>query len=140
MANDTRKLTPVELSLLPAIENPSGFWIFGSKTEKDGSFSSGRYLFDKLEEHANSLQLERRISLTMETEETEMFIGEEMTIYKIDSLNVGSLSINGEDFSNPNDKVFNKKIDKLTKVSFKITRQTTDPKAFLFIYTKAKMP
>lgn len=140
MANDTRKLVPVELSQLPAIENPSGFWIFGSKTEEDGTFSSGRYLFDKLAEYARDLQLERRISLTMETEEMEMFIGEEMTIYKIVSQNVKTLKINGTVIENVDNNTLDLKVDKASILKLAITTKLSSPKAFLFIYAKATMP
>ncbi|MBK5721835.1 hypothetical protein JGH11_13225 [Dysgonomonas sp. Marseille-P4677] len=139
MANDTRKLDPVGLSSLPTIEDPSGFWIFGSKSEGDGTLTSGKYLFDKLAEYARNLQLERRIALTMENKEMRMFIGEEMTIYKIDTLNVSSLSIDVESFSKPDNQILNKKVEKGSLVKFSIEYQTTDPTAYLFIYAKAKL-
>lgn len=139
MANDTRKPAPVELSSLPTIEDPSGFWIFGSKSESDGTLSSGKYEFDKFAEYARSLQLERRIALTMENTEMEMFIGEEMTIYKIDTKGVSSLTIDDEAFSKPDNKILNKKIEKGSLVKFKIEYKTTDPMAYLFIYAKARL-
>lgn len=139
MANDTRKLAPIELSSLPTIKDPSGFWIFGSKSEADGTLNSGKYLFDRLAEYARNLQLERRIALTMENTEMEMFIGEEMTIYKIDTKNIGSLSINGEAFAKPDNKILSKKIEKGSLIKFSIEYQTTDPIGYLFIYAKAKL-
>lgn len=48
MANETKKLEPIELSRLPVIENPLGYWFFGSKTEKNGTLTSGRYSLDNL--------------------------------------------------------------------------------------------
>ena len=135
MANDTRKLDPVELSALKTIEDPKGFYIFGS-IEKDGKIESGKCLFDKLER----LQLERRISLTMETTEVEMFIGEEMTIYKVDTLNVKSLTIDNETFTNLNNIQLEKKIEKRSKVKFTIETLASDPTAYLFIYAKAILP
>ncbi len=139
MANETKKLDAVQLSQLPVIDDPQGFWIFGSKSEEGGAFRSGRYLFDKLEEYARNLQLERRISLTMETRRTEMFIGEEMTIYKVDTMNVKSLTINGETFTDLNNRVINKKIDTMSLLILEVEHQLTDPKAHLFIYAKAKI-
>ncbi|GAB6122265.1 hypothetical protein [Dysgonomonas termitidis] len=135
MANETRKLEPIELSALDTIENPKGFYIFGS-IEENGVMKSGKCKFDTLER----LQLERRISLTMETKEMEIFIGEEMTIYKVDVLNVKSLTIDDEIFTNLNSIQLDKKIEKRSKVKFIIETQTTDPTAYLFIYAKAILP
>ncbi|MDR1717437.1 MAG: hypothetical protein ACK5KN_13210 [Dysgonomonas sp.] len=135
MANETRKLDPVELSSLKTIEDPKGFYIFGS-IEENGVMKSGKCKFDTLDR----LQVERRISLTMETTAMEMFIGEEMTIYKVDALNVKSLTIDDETFTNLNNIQLDKKIEKRSKVRFMIETQTTDPTAYLFIYAKAILP
>lgn len=134
MANETRKLDPVGLSELDIITEPKGFYIFGS-IEENGEMKSGRCLFDKLEK----LQLERRISLTMETKEVEMFIGEEMTIYKVETDNVASLTIGDETFTNLNNIQLDKKIEKRSKVKFTIEPLTSDPTAYLFIYAKAEL-
>lgn len=139
MANETKKLEPIELSRLPVIENPSNYWIFGSKTEKDGTLISGRYLLDSLEEYARSLQLERRISFGMEAESLDMFIGEAMTIYKVEALNVAELSINGIVISNFDSDNLSISINKRSLVNFKIKFQSLDPRAYLFIYAKAKV-
>lgn len=139
MENDTRKLAPVPLSSLDTIEDPSGFWVFVSKTNSDGSMVSGKYLFDQLEEQAKRMQLERRISLTMESEDHEIFVGEEMTIYKIEAKNVGKLSINGKDIPNFDSRKLDEKIEKMSVVQLHIARQLTDPKSYLFIYAKAKL-
>ena len=136
MANQTKKLSPVELSKLDIIENPSGFWVFGSKDE-NGKMTSGRYSLDKLMDYARSLQLERRISLKMETSNTELFIGEAMTIYRVDTRNVKSLTINGTKYTDLNNKKINKEIASGTIVTFDIEWSTTDSKAYLFIYALA---
>lgn len=136
MANEKRKLDPVELSSLPMIKDPKGFYIFGSKETEDGKMESGKCLFDNLER----LQIERRIALTMETKEMEMFIGEEMTIYKVDADNVASLTIDKEKFTNVNNIEFNKKIEKRSIVKFTIETESTDSTAYLFIYAKAVLP
>jgi len=139
MANDTRKQSPVELSQLPPIEDPVGFWIFGSKSDGEGNFESGRYEFTRLADYARNLQLERRISLTMETSDFEIFIGEDMTIYKIVSKNVEALTICGDEIEDPNSDELDILIEKGTVMDIHIERQQTDPKAYLFIYAKAKM-
>ncbi|WP_029902292.1 hypothetical protein [Prevotella sp. 10(H)] len=134
MANDTRKLDPVKLSELNLIDDPKGFYVFGAKEEKGGVMKSGSCLFDTLER----MQLERRIALTMENKEIEIFIGEEMTIYKVDPLNVKALTIGDEKFTDL--AHVNKKIDKCTKVRFSIEFEKEEETAYLFIYAKAELP
>lgn len=146
MANDTRKLSPVPLSELTVIEEPKGFWIFGSK-EEGGKLVSGRYQFDRLEEYASRLQLERRISATIENNPLKLFIGEEMTIYRIETKNVGTLKIGdteidlkrkAEDNTLAGAKL-NIKVKEFSVLNFDIEKQLSDPQAYLFIYAKARM-
>lgn len=139
MANNTRKLDPVQLSHLETIDDPSAFWIFGSKEEADGSLRSGKYQFDKLADYARRLQLERRISLTMETQQTEMLIGEDMTIYKIDTLNVSTITIGDIKVSKPDGKILNINIKKGSLVKFVVESLTSDATVYLFIHAKAKL-
>jgi len=139
MTNDTRKTSPVELSQLQEISDPSGFWIFGSRRNEDGVFESGRYEFDKLADYARKLQLERRISLAMETEDIEMFIGEEMTIYKIVAKNVKDLVINNSEIAEADYKELDIPMEEGSVMNIHLARSGVDPKAYLFIYAKAKM-
>ena len=91
MAENT-KIAAIPLSELPEIKDPSGFWIFGSKKESNGALNSGKYLFENLAEYAKQLQLERRMSINMGLASPyEMFVGEEMTIYRVEGLNVSKL-------------------------------------------------
>ncbi|MBB4036992.1 hypothetical protein GGR21_002906 [Dysgonomonas hofstadii] len=141
MTNDTRKQSPVELSQLPPIEDPVGFWIFGSKSDSQGNFESGRYEFTRLADYARNLQLERRISITMETDDFEMFIGEEMTIYRIVAKNVKTLYVNGDDIGDfdPDVNLEDITIPKGSVMNIHIERLGTDTKAYLFIHAKAKI-
>lgn len=126
----------IKLSDLNEIKDPDSFFVFASRTADDGTFESGKVRFDELGEIVKNLQLERRISLTMEALETEMFIGEEMTIYRVEASNVSTLKINNTAVTpGTNIKL---EIPKSSIVTFSITRQNTDPKGYLFIYAKAK--
>lgn len=127
----------VPLSELPVIKEPDSFFVFASKTDENGVMESGRVMFDELKEMVRKLQLERRISLTMESTETEMFIGEEMTIYRVEAYNVGELRVNTKVVTIGKD--VNVVIPKSTLATFSITRSGTDPKGYLFIYAKAKL-
>lgn len=131
------KIAAVPLSELPRIEDPSGFWIFGSKEEAGGTFTSGRFLFDQLAEYARKLQLERRISLRMESLSADMFIGEKMTIYRVEGKNVSSLKIDGQ--AVPTDTDIEIDVEPKSVVQFEITTELTDPVAYLFIYAKAEV-
>lgn len=133
-----KDLTPVPLSELPEINTPEGFWIFGSRSLSDGSYESGKYLFENILQYAKNIQLERRISLRMENESTDMFIGEHMTIYRVEAKNVSSLKINNQDVVTDTD--ISIEIAPKSIVSFDITFQLTDPVAYLFIYAKAILP
>lgn len=97
MAINTKDIEIKRVSELNEIDDPSGFWIFGSKTDGNGFVSSVRYSFDKLAEYvinaAQEMQLERRIALTMERLEQVIPIGEDMTIYKVLAKNVKKLEL-----------------------------------------------
>lgn len=126
----------IKLSELDEIKDPDSFFVFASKTADDGTLESGKVRFDELGEVIKNLQLERRISLTMEALETDMFIGEEMTIYRVEALNISTLKINNSTVTpGTNIKL---EIPKSSVVTFSVTRQGTDPKGYLFIYAKAK--
>lgn len=136
--NGKEKITAVPLSDLPEINDPEGFWVFGSKDAGNGTFLSGRFLFDRLAEYARKLQLERRISLRMESASTEMFIGEKMTIYRVEGQNISSLKINGQAVDM--DRAVSIQVAPKSLVQFDIASQLTDPVAYLFIYAKAELP
>ncbi len=128
-------IVPVPLSQLDEIKDPDSFFVFASKTDPNGMVESGKVLFSELGEVVKKLQLERRISLTMEATETDMFIGEEMTIYRVEGYNVSECSINGNPVPVGSD--INIPIPKSTLTTFSIVRSGTDPKGYLFIYAKA---
>lgn len=138
---NNEKIDPVPLSELPIIADSEvdNMWVFASTESQNGIFTSGRYrLGDFLGEIAKTLQLERRISLRMETDATDMFIGENMTIYRVESRNVASLKING--VNTPMDSSISINIPPKSLVTFNIEFQMSDPVAYLFIYAKAILP
>jgi len=125
---------------LPEITDVSDFWILGSKWDKtEEDVYSGRYLLaDYINEVAKKLQLERRLSINMELASPyDMFIGEAMTIYKVQGLNVSTLKINGVNVTLETNVNIN--IPAKSVVTFSVERQLTDPKAYLFIYARAKV-
>jgi hypothetical protein len=130
-------IVPVPLSELDEIKDPDSFFVFASRTNTDGTVESGKVMFAELGEAVRKIQLERRISLTMESTSTDMFIGEEMTIYRVEGHNVGECRING------NIATIGSNVDihipKGSVVSFSATRPGTDPKGYLFIYARAKV-
>lgn len=130
-------IVPVPLSQLDEIENPDSFYVFASKTEPDGTVESGKVLFTELGDAVKKLQLERRISLTMESRETEMFIGEEMTIYRVEGHNVGECIINDKVIPIGKDVEISLTKGELSK--FGITRPLSDSKSYLFIFAKATL-
>lgn len=132
------QLTPVQLSELDTIVEADDFFIFASKTLPDGSYESGRILFTDLQEAVKRLQLERRLSITMGSSVHQMFIGEQMTIYKVEGLNVGTLKVNNVSVNL--DTTVNVVIPAKSLVTFTVTTQLTDPTAYLFIYAKAILP
>ena len=83
---------------------------------------------------------ERRISLTMELPEMEMFMGEEMKIVRVESSNVASLKVVVDtvetELSLGVD--INYVIPKNKVIIFRVERQLTDPKAYLYIMGQAK--
>ena len=143
MANDNRKLDPVALSSLAEIDDPAGFWIFGSKDKGDGTIESGRYLFENLAEYARRLQLERRLTFTMERSAMDLFIDEPMTIYKVSAVNVGKLSlvIGGVEtvVEVNSNKELEIEIPAKSIVTFNATRLLTDAVAYLYVYATLKL-
>lgn len=138
MAENT-KIVAIPLSELPEIKDPSGFWIFGSKKESNGALSSGKYLFENLAEYAKQLQLERRMSINMGLASPyEMFVGEQMTIYRVEARNVSRLWIDGNEV--PLDKTVSLKIAAKTLVEFKVEKAGTESTGYLFVYAKATLP
>ena len=137
---DNSTLTPIPLSELPILDEDTGdFWIFCSKENVNGIFNSGRFnLSEYLKLAEDSIQLERRISLNMETNTHTMFVGEAMTIYKVNGSNVSSLIINNADV--PLDST-DMPIDVPEKsfVNFTIERELTDPTAYLYVYARVKV-
>lgn len=138
MAN--KAITPIPLSELPILDEDTGnFWIFCSRENQDGTFDSVRFnLSEYLKLAEDSIQLERRISLNMETNTHTMFVGEPMTIYKVNGSNVSSLIINDVDV--PLDST-DMPIDVPEKsfVDFTIERELTDPTAYLYVYARVKV-
>lgn len=134
------QLKAIPLSTLPEIteEKKGDYWVFASVESKNGVYESRKYNLAKYINEANNLlQLERRIALTMERTTHTMFIGEEMTIYKIETHNVSKLTINGKaiDLSLSKHTVA---IAPKSAVKFEIERADTDPTGYIFIYAKAK--
>lgn len=89
------KINAIPLSQLPDIDDPSGMFVFASKTEPNGELFSGKYSLDSfLAEMAQKLQLERRLSYTFEKNgAAKVFTDEPMTIYRIATKDVGELII-----------------------------------------------
>lgn len=138
MAENT-KIAAIPLSGLPEIKEPSGFWIFGSKKDSNGALSSGKYLFENLAEYAKQLQLERRMSINMGLASPyEMFIGEEMIIYRVEAMNVSKLWVDGIEVLLG--KTVSVKIKAKSLVEFKVEKVGTEPTGYLFIYAKATLP
>lgn len=130
-------ILPVPLSELDEIKDPDSFFVFASRTNADGSVESGKVMFAELGEAVKRIQLERRISLTMESTATDMFIGEEMTIYRVEGHNVGECKINGNVVAIGEDVGVSLRKGELS--TFSIIRTLTDSKSYLFIYAKAKL-
>lgn len=136
------QLKPIPLSDLEEItgEKKGDYWVFASVEAKDGVYESRKYNLAKyINEANNMLQLERRIALTMERSTHTMFIGEEMTIYNMQTHNLSKLVIT------VGDKVYEGltvkgsiPIPAESLVTFGVERSTTDPTGYIFIYAKAK--
>lgn len=132
------KIDPIPLSELETITEADNFFVFASKIEPNGTYTSGRILFTNLQETVKRLQLERRLSITMASSVHQMFVGEKMTIYRVEGLNVDTLKINDININlNANVNIV---IPAKSLVTFAITTQLTDPSAYLFIYAKAVLP
>jgi len=134
------KTAAIPLSELPVIDdNETGdFWLFASTEDNNGVFESKRYnLSEYLKTVKGALQLERRISLSIGSDIQTMFIGEGMTIYKTEALNISTLKINGQDVTTGAD--VNIEVPPRSLVTFETTRTTTDPTGYIFIYARAKV-
>lgn len=132
-----KQIAPIPLSQLPEVEKPDNFYIFGSEKLANGTLDSRKYKLENLMEYARNLQFERRISLTMERDIHTMFIGEEMTIYKVEVHNISELKINGQTIQTG--KNVQVKINPKTLVTFEISRTNYDPVGYIFIYAKATL-
>lgn len=130
-------IVPVPLSELTTINDPDSFYVFASKKNTDGSVESGKVEFGELGDAVKKLQLERRISLTMESRETEIFIGEEMTIYRVEAYKVSECHINGNVV--PVGRDIEISVPKGSMVTLNVTRSDTDPRSYLFIFAKATL-
>lgn len=132
---------PIPLSELPIIQDAEtgDFWVFASTENTNGLFDSGRFnLKAYLDTAKEALQLERRITLTLEAPSQDMLIGEEMTIYKVLSGNVASLNMTIGDTVTPIplNTAVNVRIPAGAIVDFSVVKQLTDPKAYLYILAK----
>ncbi|MFV0419327.1 MAG: hypothetical protein ACK5KT_11425 [Dysgonomonas sp.] len=132
-----KQIAAIPLSQLQEVEKPDNFYIFGSEELPNGALDSRKYKLEKLMEYAKNLQFERRISLTMERDAHTMFIGEEMTIYKVEVHNISELKINGQKIQTGKD--IQVKINPKTLVTFEVSRISTDPVGYIFIYAKATL-
>mgnify|MGYP000872147049 CR=1 FL=1 len=132
-----KQIAAIPLSKLPEVEEPDNFYIFGSEELPNGTLDSRKYKLENLMEYARNLQFERRISLTMERDTHTMFIGEEMTIYKVEVHNISELKINGQKIQT--DKNIQVKISPKTLITFDVSRTNYDPVGYIFIYAKAKV-
>lgn len=140
MANE--KISPVRLSELPEINEPEGFWIFGSKEDENGSFESGKYLLENLMEYAKQLQLERRLSFMIgSTENPQLYVDEAMTIYKVGAKDILRLSIEVDGVSHDIalDSEISIDVPAKSVITLDATPASTDTlKMFVFIYAIAK--
>lgn len=142
MSVEIKKLQPVPLSELPDIGKPQDFWVFASKDNGDGTLSSGKFsLSDFLALAKDSLQLERRITMTIEQSSVDMYFDEELTIYKVTGVNIRSLNMVVGNSQTPVslDQALNLKIPAKSIVTFNIDKSSMDVKTFLFIYARAKV-
>lgn len=138
------RLNPIRLSSLPEIETPEGFWIFGSKEDENGVFTSGRYSLESTEDYirsvAEKMQLERRIQLEIQDNPLTLYLGEETTVYKVKMSGASKVTItlNGvpTDFTHDVVVNYNIAIDSLIEVS--ATPSTTDTTTmYVYIFAKA---
>lgn len=89
-----------------------------------------------VEEIIDQIQLERRLTLKMETATIDLYIDEPMTIYKAAGYNVASLKVN--DVNVVLDTIVSVDVPAKSIVTFETTRVLTDPTAYLYIYAKVK--
>jgi len=94
----------------------------------------------EIENITQNLLLERRIQMRMETSAQDMFLGEEMTIYRAEAVNVASLSvtIDGTDTPLEVNADVSLTIPAGSIVIFNIEKLLTDPVAYLYIKARIK--
>lgn len=94
----------------------------------------------EIENITQNLLLERRIQMRLETSAHDMFFGEEMTIYRAEAINVASMSVTIEGTDTPLEVNADVSLTIPAGVIavFNVTRQLTDPAAFLYIKARIK--
>ena len=99
---------------------------------------AGKIDRSEIENITKDIMLERRIQLTMERTSQDMFFGESMTIYYVESNNVASMSMTiGNVVTQIElDKPVTVQIPVGSVVFFNIIKQFTDPTAYLYIKAK----
>jgi hypothetical protein len=101
----------------------------------------------EIENITGSIMLERRIPLFMEVDSVNYFIGESMTIYKIECANVATLSINDTDVTllpvageaGISSSVVEIETQPRQYLQVTVTRSGVDARADVFMYAKAKV-
>lgn len=129
-ANETKPVA-VPLSELPEVTEIDDLFLFGSKTNDAGVPESCKMPVDRFLEHAKEIQRIRVLAYRMETKQTDIFIGESMTMYYIKGENVGSLKINNEDVALNEYVTIYIPVDSI--VSIEITPKLTDAVSYLYI-------
>lgn len=140
------KISAIPLSTLPNIDDPSGMFVFASKTEPNGELTSGKYSLDSfLAEMAQKLQLERRLSYTFEANGyANVFTDEPMTIYRIATKDVGGLiiKVNGTEQPVEPNKAINLSVPAGSVISIGANFPENKPdikEIYVFIYAKAQL-
>ena len=133
-----KDLNAIALSQLPEATDTLGYWILGSKVNAGGNIESVKYSLGKLvRELEQTLQLERRMSYTIQQNPMRIFLAEPTTIYRVEGQNIASLKINGQNIDL--DTNISLKIDAKSVVEINVERKLTDPEAFIYIYAKVRI-
>ena len=147
MADSSKRLIPIPLSDLPEINDSDveKYWVFGSTKKDSGNFESGRYnLGSFLNDAQRSLQLQRRIALTMERDRQLVPVGEPMTIYLAKTRNVSKLEIKA---NNPAVTIWQEvplnedieiEIGDNYDLWVRIERTTIDTESTIYLFAKVK--
>lgn len=139
------KINAIPLSQLPDIDDPSGMFVFASKTEPNGELFSGKYSLDSfISEMAQKLQLERRLSYTFEKlGAVKVFTDEPMTIYRIATKNISEvfIEIDGIEQEFDTDTELNITVPAGSVIGIGVNKaKDIDVKEmYVFIYAKAKL-